>query len=160
MHVQVAEDDLNAINMALYIKDHYNLSGDAYHEMAQLFKSMPRHYKLKERISELNCLWDIQPTPVGTCGVQQSLESHLVPCVQQLVSCGVYVKMCLCNGYTMVAGIGKPTLNPRVWFSNDKSLTTMVCLLYILPHWLMCHSLVSRPSPPPVFDRLQYAKAW
>ena len=56
MHIQVAEDDLNAINMALYVKDHYNKSADAYHEMAQLFKSMPHHYKLRQQFSELNRL--------------------------------------------------------------------------------------------------------
>lgn len=48
MQIQVAEDDLNAINMALFVKDHYNLFGDAHHEMAQIFESMPRHYKLKQ----------------------------------------------------------------------------------------------------------------
>ena len=69
MHKQVAEDDLNAINMALDVKDHYNKSIDAYHEMAQLFKSMPHHYKLRQRFCELNHLWDIRPTPAGTCGV-------------------------------------------------------------------------------------------
>ena len=36
MHKEVAEDDLNAINLALDVKDHYNKSIDAYHEMAQL----------------------------------------------------------------------------------------------------------------------------
>ena len=37
------------INMALYITDHYNMSHDAYHGMAQLFKSMPRHYQLQQK---------------------------------------------------------------------------------------------------------------
>ena len=69
MHNLVAVDDLNAINMALYVKNHYNKSGDAFHEMAQLFKGMPHHYKLRQQFSELNCLWDIWPTPAGTCGV-------------------------------------------------------------------------------------------
>ena len=68
--------------------DHYSMSGDVYHEMAQLFKSRPHHYKLRQRFSELNCLWDIQHTPAGTCGAQQSLETHLVLSVWQLVSSG------------------------------------------------------------------------
>ena len=38
---------------------------------------MPRHYKLKDRIAELNKHWNIRPTPEGTCGVQQSLEERL-----------------------------------------------------------------------------------
>ena len=40
--------------MLLYVKDRHNVSGDAYHEMAQMCKAMPRHYKLKQRIAKLN----------------------------------------------------------------------------------------------------------
>ena len=86
MHIQVAENDLNVIDMALYRPLQH--VGDTYHEMAQLFKSRPHHYKLRQRFSELNCLWDIQHTPAGTCGAQQSLETHLVLSVWQLVSSG------------------------------------------------------------------------
>jgi len=31
--------------------------------MAQLFKEMPRQYKVKDRIQELNKKWNIKPTP-------------------------------------------------------------------------------------------------
>ena len=72
--------------MLLYVKDRHNVSGDAYHEMAQLCKTMPRHYKLKQRIAELNRLGNIKPTPDSTCGVQQSLEERLKYCFQHLVS--------------------------------------------------------------------------
>ena len=52
------------------------------------------------------------------------------------------------NSYTMVAGIyrRKPpqthgrSPRKRVWLPNDKSLATMVYLLYILPHWSMRHT--------------------
>jgi hypothetical protein len=109
------EEEVNIINMILYLKDRYNISGvfsticvctwcicvvmlcvtcyvpivyiigNAYHEMAQLFKSMPRHYKLKNRISQLNTLWNISLTPDGTVGVQQKLEERLQFCLQNLV---------------------------------------------------------------------------
>ena len=70
----------------IYDKDRFNISGDAYHDMTQLCRSMPRHYKLKDGISELNKLWKIHSTPAGTCGVQQSLEDHLRVCMKHLVS--------------------------------------------------------------------------
>lgn len=60
--------------MMLYVKDRYNVSGTAYHEMARLCKEMPRHLKLKQKISELNRLWETYPTPNGTTGVQQSFR--------------------------------------------------------------------------------------
>lgn len=38
---------------------------------------MPREYRLKQRIAELNKQWNISSTPNGVCGVQQSLEDSL-----------------------------------------------------------------------------------
>lgn len=70
----------------LYVKDRFNVSGQAYHEMASLCKQLPRHYRLKQRISELNDEWEIIPTPIGTTGVQQSLQSRLTLCIRRLVS--------------------------------------------------------------------------
>ena len=64
--------------MMLFIKDKYNVSGSAYYEMASLCSQMPRHYRLKQRISELNSKWSIRPTPEGTIGVQQPLKECLL----------------------------------------------------------------------------------
>ena len=81
----MSESEIDVLNMMIYVKDRFNISGDAYHEMAQLCRAMPRHYKLKDRISELNKLWNIRPAPAGTCEVQQSLEDHLKLCMEHLV---------------------------------------------------------------------------
>ena len=70
------KNDFDRINMMLMIKDSYTVSGNAYHEFARVTKEMPRHHKLKRRISEVNSLWDISETPHGS-GVQQSLEARL-----------------------------------------------------------------------------------
>ena len=80
------QEELDKLDMAIYIKDKYNITGNAYHEMAQLFKEMPRHYKIKDRIKELNKAWNIKPTPEGTCGVQQSLEKHLKVHLKHMVT--------------------------------------------------------------------------
>ena len=53
--------------------------------MAKACKEMPRHYKLKNRIVELNKLWNIRPTPNGMHGVQQSLQERLEVRVKRLV---------------------------------------------------------------------------
>jgi hypothetical protein len=60
---EVNDDDVDMIDMTLYVKDWYNVSHDAYHELAKLCKEMPRQYKIKRRISELNSCWNITPTP-------------------------------------------------------------------------------------------------
>ena len=81
----IMESDMDNINMMLYIKDKFNVSGGAYHELSQICKSMPRHYKIKDRIRELNKLWSIKPTPNGTSGVQQSFKERLQFCLHALV---------------------------------------------------------------------------
>ena len=53
--------------------------------MASVCKEMPRHYKLKRRIKELNSLWNITPAPNGILGVQQSLEDSLFIRVSHLL---------------------------------------------------------------------------
>ena len=90
---QIGEQEADLVSMMLYVKDRYNISGSAYHEMASLCREMPRHYRLKDRIAELNSNWNIVPTPEGTVGVQQSLQERLTLCLERLVShmtfCGV-----------------------------------------------------------------------
>lgn len=81
----ITESEMDTINMMLFIKDRYNISGAAYNELSQVCKGMPRHYKLKDRIRELNKLWNIKPTPNGTCGVQQSFTERLQFCLHGLV---------------------------------------------------------------------------
>lgn len=70
-------DKCDVISMMLFVKDRYDVSNNAYHEMARICHAMPRHYFLKKRIAELNKHWNIKPTPQGICGVQQSLQDRL-----------------------------------------------------------------------------------
>ena len=59
----IDEDDIITVNIMLYLKDWCNISHEAYYKLAKLCKGMPRHYKLKQNISELNSFWDIKPNP-------------------------------------------------------------------------------------------------
>ena len=72
--------------MMLYIKERFDVSGSAYHEMAKICHQMQRHYRLKQRIAELNKLWNITPTPNGVIGVQQSFKERLENRVRHLIS--------------------------------------------------------------------------
>jgi len=87
---EVPEEELDKLDKAVYVKDRYHISGNAYHEMAQLFKEMPQHYKPKDRIKELNKVWKIKSTPEGTCGVQQSFEERLKARLEYLVSLCIF----------------------------------------------------------------------
>lgn len=78
-------EQADVLTMMLYVKDRYNVSGRAYHQIAKLCKQMPIHYRLKEKIAELNHHWSIRPTPNGTAGVQQSLVDRLQIRIRKLV---------------------------------------------------------------------------
>ena len=82
---RMSEENLDIINMMLYVKDWYNVSGEAYHKFASICKGLPRHYKIKERIAELNRFWNIKPTPYGTIGLQQSAKDRLHIRVRHLI---------------------------------------------------------------------------
>ena len=72
--------------MMLYVKDYHNVSHAAYHELTQVCAQMPRQYKIKDRIAELNKLWNIKPPlPNEIEGVQQPLESKLRIRIEHLV---------------------------------------------------------------------------
>ena len=79
------KDSLDTVNMMLFIKDWYNVSDGAYHELAKVCKEMPRQYRLRQRITELNSLWNIRPTPNNTNGVQQSLKDRLIVRIRHLI---------------------------------------------------------------------------
>ena len=60
---ELGEQEADLVSMML---DRYNISSNAYHKLASLCRAMSRHYKLKERIAQLNSNWNIVPTPAGT----------------------------------------------------------------------------------------------
>lgn len=80
----LVDEDRDILSMMIYVKDRFSVSGNAYHEMAKVCKALPRHYKIKQKIAELNQMWDIKPTPPGIIGVQQALEPRLRSRILQL----------------------------------------------------------------------------
>lgn len=83
---QISDTSLDTLNMLLYVKDSYNISGCAYHELASICKGLPKHYTIKQRIQELNKKWNIRSTPNGIVGVQQSLEDRLRVRLRHLIN--------------------------------------------------------------------------
>ena len=61
----ITDVEMDTINMMRYIKDKYNISGGAYHEMTQNCKSMPRHHKIKDCIGELKKIGIYSLHPMG-----------------------------------------------------------------------------------------------
>lgn len=65
------------IETTLYIKEKYNISNKAYHELSMVNKDMPRSCTLMKFANELDAHSQIKLTPGQACGVQQSLTERL-----------------------------------------------------------------------------------
>ena len=69
--------DPDTLHKVLYAKERFSISNEAYHELSVLDSALPRSWKLKAEVKEMNKKWKISPTPGSTVGVQQSLKERL-----------------------------------------------------------------------------------
>ena len=67
----------NVVDQTLYVKERFNVSHEAYHEMARVIPEMPRLSKLLKKAATLNTKATIKPVPGTLQGVQQSLRNCL-----------------------------------------------------------------------------------
>ena len=77
--------DLDDVHMLLYIKDKFNISNKAWHGLSSLSKGLPPYYSLKQRLKNINKLWEVFPTPGDTEGVQITLCAALGKQVERLL---------------------------------------------------------------------------
>ena len=68
---------MNKVKFALFVKDRFCLSDEAYLEVSQLTRDLPRMYELKSVAKELNSKTVITPSPGNILGVQQSIKERL-----------------------------------------------------------------------------------
>ena len=50
-------DEIDDINLWIYIKDKYNISDQAWKELAIKATDMPNAYRIKKNITDLNAKW-------------------------------------------------------------------------------------------------------
>lgn len=79
----VTSDKLDMLNMILFVKDRCNVSGEAYHQLARICKELPRHWKLKRRIQELN---SVENLPDSKWNYRRSAEAGRPPCSSHMPS--------------------------------------------------------------------------
>ena len=56
----LTDDDLDNINFLLYLKDKFNISDEAWREIAMKANAVPKTYGIKKRIIELNSKWNLK----------------------------------------------------------------------------------------------------
>ena len=78
------DQQLDNVDLLLYIKDKFHVSDRAWHEISQISKELPTKCTLKQRIKALNNQWTIKLTPGETDGVQISFKDSLLEQVERL----------------------------------------------------------------------------
>ena len=85
---EASQEDKNClIRQNLYIKEKYNISNEAYHEISMTNPDVPNAYSLRKAAKQMDLNSTIQDTPGKAIGVQQSLKVKLTKRLEYLVSC-------------------------------------------------------------------------
>ena len=84
-----SECEINNLNMWLYIKDKFNISNEAWHEIAMKSDEPPCLNKIIKNMKKLNQNWKVKPTPGEVDGVQISFKESIVKQIRRLKSNGV-----------------------------------------------------------------------
>lgn len=79
----VSVDDLSLLNTIVLLKDTHMISLRAYHELCKACTDLPKSYKVRQRIAELNSRFSITSTPGQFPGVQQKLSNTLEMRIRQ-----------------------------------------------------------------------------
>ena len=86
--MKLNNEEIDDINFFIYIKDKFNISNEAWHELAMKTKKIPNTYKMNKRMSELNTKWKLKTTPGEAEGVQTSFCDSLKEQIARLENKG------------------------------------------------------------------------
>ena len=89
---ELTDNDIDDINMWVYLKDKFNISNEAWHELAMKCKDMPTKYKICKHIDNLNGKWNLKCTPGEAEGIQISFKESLEEQIKRLQKNGVLDK--------------------------------------------------------------------
>jgi len=66
---EMTDQEVDDLNMWLYLKDKFNISNEAWREFSAKAKDFPKLSKVIKRINDLNASWTLSPTPGEAEGV-------------------------------------------------------------------------------------------
>ena len=85
--------DIDHINMWVYFKDKFNITKEAWHELAIKCKDMPTKYKICKHLDKLNANWNLKSTPGEAEGIQISFRESLEEQIRRLQKNGFLHKV-------------------------------------------------------------------
>lgn len=81
---EISDDDMDNLNMWLYLKDKFQISNEARGELSRSAKEVPNLYKMTKQMKELSSKWIMKPTPGDMEGIQISFVEGLEENVRRL----------------------------------------------------------------------------
>ena len=85
---ELTDDDMDNINLWIYVKDKFNISNEAWHELSMKSKSIPNMYSIKQKVKLLNSNWNLFATPGEAEGIQISFKESLKEQISRLQTKG------------------------------------------------------------------------
>ena len=86
---KVTQNEIDNLNMWLYIKDKFNISNEAWHEIAMKSDDPPCLYRIIKHMQQVNQKWKVKETPGKAEGVQVSFKEIIVNHIRRLKTNGV-----------------------------------------------------------------------
>ncbi|XP_069109802.1 uncharacterized protein [Argopecten irradians] len=80
-----SQEDVDELNMLVYVLDVFNVSREAYGNISMLYQTLPRRHIIQKYISKLNSKFKITDTPDGL-GVQQSFKDQLTNVLKSMTT--------------------------------------------------------------------------
>lgn len=85
---EISEDELNDLNMWLYLKDKFNMSNEAWHELSMKSEEPPCLTRIIKHMNKLNNNWNLKPTPGDAEGIQMSFQESISEHIKRLRTTG------------------------------------------------------------------------
>ena len=93
LEIEPKEQDIDDINLWVYLEDKFNISNEAWHELAMKCKDVPTKYKICKHLDNLNADWNLRSTPGEAEGLQISFRESLEEQLKRLQKNGVLDKV-------------------------------------------------------------------
>lgn len=81
----LSESDEDVLKKTMYVKERFNISNQAYHELSMVNKDLPRSYAIQKEILHMNSKSVIYPITGKVAGVRQSTLGQLNKTITHLL---------------------------------------------------------------------------
>ena len=99
---ELTDNDIDDIDMWVYLKDKFNISNEAWHELAMKCKDMPTKYKICKHLDKLNANWNRKSTPGEAEGIQISFKESLEEQIKRLQNIEYWTRLPLLKKRSVV----------------------------------------------------------